>query len=70
MAWLMLFLDSVRSELRLEGKCEMADKIRENTIVAGFKARDVSIKDLQEWRDGLRQRRNMPNAPLWELEMM
>jgi hypothetical protein len=60
--------DSLRNELRIEGRHDLADKLRAKLQAFGIVCRDNPVSSLREFRDGYRLHLKMPNAPLWELE--
>jgi len=67
--YLKLLAESYMNDLRLEGKYEFADQIRNVLRLTGFNLPNLSVKDLKEYRDGYRIHRNMPDATITELEL-
>lgn len=68
--WLFSLLDSLRADLRIEGKHELADKIRDKMKAIGINSADLPVLELEKYRDAYRLHRNMPNASFMELEML
>ena len=67
--WLVLFLESFRDEMRLEGKWAVADKMRQVLESQGCKIKDVPLYVLRDFKKEYAKHRGMAGAALWELEM-